>query len=213
MSLPELEWQIFYGRFAWAIVLAAMVAAAWPRSKRMPAAAIAFLLIGAVSLVMLPGEASYAYWLGLAVQWPSGLLVGLSLGRLYLSWKGAHEEPFMPSALAIPVALAGTVLYLDAVGLVALGIYYVGFGPVGAPLAALLLALASAAAAVLGRMRLPALALLLATTIFTVMRLPTGNLWDALLDPMLWAWSLVSLAAGGWRRWQHRRGPRANLST
>lgn len=216
MSLPELEWQILYGRFAWAIVLAAMVAAAWPRSKRMPAAATAFLVIGAVSLVMLPGEASFAYWLGLAVQWPSGLLVGLSVGRLYLSWKGEREQPFMPSALAIPVALAGVVLYLDAVGLVALGIYYVGFGPVGAPLAALLLALASAAAAVLGRMRLPALALLLATTIFTVMRLPTGNLWDALLDPMLWAWSLVSLvslAADGWRRWQHRRGPRANLST
>lgn len=208
MSLPELEWQILYGRLAWAMVLAAMLAAAWPRAKRMPAAAIAFLTAGAVSLAMLPGEASFAYWLGLALQWPSGLLVALSLGRLYLSWKGAREQAVMPPWLAVPVALAGTVLYLDAVGLVALGVYYVGFGPVGAPVAALALMLACAAAAVLGYSRRTALALLLATAIFTVLRLPTGNLWDALLDPLLWAWSLVSLISMGTLRAGDRRRQR-----
>lgn len=208
MSLPELEWQILYGRFAWAMVLAALLAAAWPRAKRMPAAAIAFLPVGAVLLAMLPGEASYAYWMGLALQWPSGLLVGLSLGRLYLSWKGSREQAVMPPWLAILVALAGTVLYLDAVGLVALGVYYVGFGPVGAPVAALVLMLACATAAVLGYSRRTALALLLATAIFTVLRLPTGNLWDALLDPVLWAWSLVSVISMGKLRAGDRRRQR-----
>ncbi|MEC4723138.1 hypothetical protein RY831_28675 [Noviherbaspirillum sp. CPCC 100848] len=212
MSLPELEWQILYGRFAWAMVLAALLVAlltaAWPRARRMPAAAIAFLLIGAVLLAMLPGAASFAYWLGLALQWPSGLLVGLSLGRLYLNWKGAREQAVMPPWLAIPIALAGSMLYLDAVGLVALGVYYVGFGPVGAPVAALVLMLACATAAALGYSRLPALALLLATAIFTVLRLPTGNLWDALLDPVLWTWSLVSLISMGKLRAGARRRER-----
>lgn len=206
MSLPELEWQILYGRFAWAIVLAALAAAAWPRSKRMAGAAIVFLMVGAALLALLPDEASPAYWLGLALQWPSGLLVGLSLCSLYRNWKGPREQPAMPACLAFPIALAGTVLYLDAIGLVALGIYYVGFGPIGAPLMALAMALACAAAAMLGRLRLPALALLLATTLFMLLRLPTGNLWDALLDPLLWAWSLASLAGAGWRRWRLRRG-------
>jgi hypothetical protein len=32
------------------------------------------------------------------------------------------------------------------------------------------------------------------------LRLPTGNLWDALLDPMLWIWAVLSLAIEAWRK-------------
>lgn len=219
MSLPELDWQIVYGRLAWAVVLvamlASMLAAAWPRSKRMPNAAMAMLIACVAVLAMLPGEASPAYWLGLAFHWPSGLLVGLCLARLCLIRDGRREQAALPVALAIPVALAGAVLYLDAIGLLSLGIYYLGFEPVAAPLSALALAVAGSAAVMLGRLRPQALALLLATMIFMLLRLPTGNLLDALLDPLLWGWSLLSLGGMAWRRLQRagmQAGGRAHIS-
>jgi len=223
MNLPELEWQIIYGRLAWAAVLvtilAALLSSAWPHSRRMPGAAMAMLGISVVVLSMLPGEASPAYWLGLAFHWPSGLLVGLCLGKLYLLRDGRREHNAMPVGLAVPVALAGAVLYLDAIGLLSLGVYYLGFEPVAAPLSALALALAGSAAVMLGRLRLQSFALLLAAVIYMLLRLPTGNLWDALLDPLLWTWSLVSLAGMARWRWQpagaglHKRGHISRVQT
>jgi hypothetical protein len=59
-----------------------------------------------------------------------------------------------------------------------------------------------------GRARPQYFAALGALTLFTLLRLPTGNLWDALLDPLLWIWSLASLAARGWRKWE--RNPATN---
>jgi hypothetical protein len=204
MSLPELEWQIIYGRAAWVIVLAALAIAGWPRSRQLSRSAIVLLFIGAVALNALPNEASLSYWLGLAFTWPSGLLVGLCLARLYFSWNGASDQAAMPAGLAAPIAIAGLALYLDAMGLLSQGFYYLGFEPIGAPLLTLFLAVACCIAAALGHARPPVLALLLALTIFALLRLPTGNLWDALLDPILWVWALVSLGSRCWR-WRTRR--------
>lgn len=200
MTLPQLDWQIIYGQAAWAIVLAALAVAVWPRSRQLSRGAIVILLIGAVALNAFPNEASLSYWLGLAFMWPSGLLVGLCLAKLYFAWNGAPDQAVMPVGLAAVIAVAGTVLYLDAVGLLSQGFYYLGFGPTGAPLLALLLAAACAVAAVLGHARAPALALLLALTVFALLRLPTGNLWDALLGPILLGWALVSLGRRCMRR-------------
>jgi hypothetical protein len=194
MSLPELTWQIVYGGLAWAVVLAALAAALWPGRWPLSRSKLAFLLAAAAALQALPGEASFAYWLGLAFQWPSGLLVGLCLVRLHLAWQGKPRDTAMPPALAMPIAVAGAALYLDAIGTISQGIYYAGFGPYGAPLAALLLAAVCSVAAIGGHARPQAFALLMAVVIFAVLRLPTGNLWDALLDPLLWGWALLSLA-------------------
>jgi hypothetical protein len=205
MTLPELEWQIIYGRIAWIVVFAALAVKAWSRSRPISHRTIGFLLIGAVSLNVLPNEASLAYWLGLAFLWPSGLLVGLCLIKLHLAWKGEAKQRVLPARLAIIIVLAGTVLYLDAIGLLSLGIYYLGFGPVGAPLLALSLAVACSVAAIFFRQaRSLALAVLLATMMFTLLRLPTGSLWDALLDPMLYGWAVISLFNRYRRRRQHR---------
>ena len=38
MSLPDLAWQIAYGRVAWGIVVAAMLVALWPSARRLPRA-------------------------------------------------------------------------------------------------------------------------------------------------------------------------------
>lgn len=194
MHLPELGLQLFYGRLAWGVVLATLIVALWPRRYALSRGNTACILIGAIALQALAGEASPAYWLGLAWQWPSGLLLTLCLTKLYF---GARADVMAP-ALALPVAAAGAVLYIDAIGLSAVGFYYWGFGPYAAPVAALLLAVASALALVRGYRRPQAFAVLLALLGFALLRLPTGNIWDALLDPLLWGWALVSLARQRW---------------
>ena len=42
--------------------------------------------------------------------------------------------------------------------------------------------------------------LLGALLLYTLLRLPTGNLWDAVLDPLLWGWAVVALVRHGLRR-------------
>ena len=189
MNLPDLTLQLIYGRVGWGIVLAALIFALWPRRFALTGRVVAIVTLGMVAL------------LGLALQLPSGLLVGLCLSKLYLSTAGAAPiHSLMSPRLALSIALAGTVLYLDAMGLISIGLYYWGFGPKAAPLLAMLLTVASAVAIARGKMQPQASALLVAMLGYTILRLPTGNIWDALLDPLLWGWALVALARRGWRR-------------
>ncbi|MES2324021.1 MAG: hypothetical protein V4633_17320 [Pseudomonadota bacterium] len=198
MNLPELAWQFAYGRVSWAIVLAALVIGLWPRTRALPRSWLAGLLAGMIVLMCLPGAASPAHWIALGVQYPSGLLSGLCLAKLLTAWQGSARQRMMTPGLAALLAMAGTALYLDAMGLLTAGFYYWGFSPVAAPLAALVLAVMAAAAAARGRWPAHALALALAMLLYGGLRLPTGNLWDALLDPLLWIWALLALARHWW---------------
>ncbi len=201
MVLPELSWQFLYGRLAWALVLAAIVASAWPGAWRMPRRVLAAIVAAGVVLVALPGEASSAWHLGLAFQYPSGLLLGLCVAGLLRRWHGhAASGPLLPVRAAAFIAVIGAVLYLDAFGLLSRGYYYAGFGPNAAPLAAVLLAAACAFAIARGSAREQGAALLGACALFTLARLPSGNLWDAVLDPLLWAWALATLLVAAVRR-------------
>lgn len=197
MDLPSLDWQFFYGRLAWTIVAASAVAALLPAAWRRNPAAICALLLSSAVLMALPQGASPAYWLILAFQWPSGVLLGCCLLALSKAWPGMRPVTPMPTRLAAVIGLAGTVLYLDAVGLLSLELYSWGFGPYLAPLLALTGGAACALAAVLGRARAHALVALGAVALFSLLRLPTGNLWDALLDPLLWGWAVGSLGIKG----------------
>ncbi|HEY1044633.1 MAG TPA: hypothetical protein VGE60_12295 [Telluria sp.] len=201
MHLPELEWQLLYGRLAWAVVLAAVVAALLPAAwrSRTPAAG---LLAVCAALIALPQEYSPAYWLVLAFQAPSAVLAGCCLLSLM---PGKPGNAALPHALAVPVALTGAALYLDALGWLSLGLYYAGFGPYGAPVVAVAAAFASVFMIVRGRARAHALVVLGAVALYSIWRLPTGNLWDALIDPLLWGWAVVSLAAHGMRSVRQRR--------
>lgn len=200
MRLPDLTLQLIYGRVGWGIVLATLIFALWPRRFALTGRVLAIVTLGMVALQALPGPASPSYWLGLAMQLPSGLLVGLCLSKIYFSMAGTPIRSVMSPRLATFLALAGTVLYLDAMGLISMGIYYWGFGPKAAPLLAMLMTVASAVAIARGKVQPQASALLVAMFGFTILRLPTGNIWDALLDPLLWGWALVALARRGWRR-------------
>jgi hypothetical protein len=196
VSLPELEWQFVYARLAWAVVLAAMVASLLPLAWRRSGALMGGLFLAMAVWAALPGELSVAYWLVLAFQWPSALLAALCVLRLM---PPAPVSASLPLQLAAPLAAAGTVLYLDTIGWLSLGLYAAGFGPIAPPLMALAAMAACSACIVAGFQRARALALLVSLALFSIFRLPTGNLWDALLDPLLWAWAVVSLGVFGWR--------------
>lgn len=204
MQLPDFALQIAYGRLGWAIVAAAVASAAvgalWRGARPPSRAVLAATLAGAAGLMLLPGELSPAWWLGLAFQYPSGLLVGCCLLRLFERWHGLRRSNVMPQALAGTLAVTGALLYLDAVGFLARGFYYAGFGPSAMPLLAAAGAVACLAAIVRGHGRGPASSLLGAIALFSLLRLPSGNLWDALLDPLLWSWAVVTLVLGALRR-------------
>lgn len=204
MILPELEWQIVYGRIAWVIVLSASATALWPGVRPLSRGIVLLLLLGLSALIALPGEASVAYWLSLAFQWPSGTLVWLCLVKLYFAFQKETDKPVMTPGLAALIALTGAVLYIEVAGWISLGLYYEGFDRYGAPVLALGLALACLLAVARGWNQAQAIALMFGIGVFVIMRLPTGNFWDALLDPLLWAWAVASLVAEFRRRSAHR---------
>ena len=222
MSLPDLALQIVYGRLAWALVAAAIVLALLPalapalfssflsRLAANPARAGArratLVVAGASVLLMaLPGAASPAYWIALVCQYPSGLLVGCALVSLHARWRGRPANFVMPAGFALPLAAAGLLLYLEAFGVLALGLYSGGFGPAAAPLLACAIAIACAVAIARGLAAGTAAALLAAVLLFSLLRLPSGNLWDALLDPLLWSWALGSAVVAVRRQRAARR--------
>jgi hypothetical protein len=197
MTLPDLAWQGVYGHVAWALVLVAMLLAVVPGLARRRWNAV---VAGTVVLAALPAEWSPAYWLTLAFQYPSGLLAGCALVSLQARRQGRAPRFMLPLAVALPLVLAGVILYLDTFGVLALGLYYGGFGAVGAPLLGCAALAACAFAIWRGHAVQPALALAIGLLLYALLRLPTGNLWDALVDPLLWAWALVSAIAGGVRQ-------------
>ena len=214
MSLPDLAFQIVYGRLAWGIVLLSLLLAlpaalpfSWRPGRRTLAGAGAAIAL----LMCLPGSLSPAYGLGLAFQYPSGLLVGCCLLGLHARWRKEPVPVLMPVSLAAPLAIAGTALYLDAMGLLAQGYYYAAFGAVGAPLLALLGVAGCALAIARGQGRGRTAVLLGALLLYTLLRLPTGNLWDAVLDPLLWAWAVMALVRHGVRRLARRRARRGEV--
>ena len=210
MTLPDLALQIIYGRLAWAGVLAALVVSLLPLALQRSRRVVAGLLAASTVAALLPGQASPAYWLALAFHWPSGLLLACSLLHLLQSLQPGTGKIMHPRFAAL-IAVVGLVLYVDSMGLTSMGLYYVGFGPVGAPLAALIVAALSVQAIVRGQFRPQAAAVLASVVLFSVFRLPSGNLWDALLDPLLWGWALVSLGVLGWRSRRTRRSAAANI--
>jgi hypothetical protein len=210
MSLPELELQIIYARIAWGLVAASMLLSVLPAvlPKIFPQLArrTKAIVMGTVALMMvLPGEASPAHWLTLVFQYPSGLLTGYSLVALLARWR---ERPVifpLHPAFALLLTVIGVVLYLDAFGVIAIGLYYHGFDSGAAAVLTVAAAVAGAAAVYFRYAGTAGAALLTSVLLFSLLRLPSGNLWDALLDPLLWAWAVGSVILAGVRRYQVRK--------
>jgi hypothetical protein len=149
--------------------------------------------LGLVFLVMLwtlvPGSASSAYWLGLAFQTPS-----LTSNVICLAWVlnrvRSEQAPVLSMARSQAQAIKiltmfgvvlGWVLLLDTLAWLPVSVYAWGFSSVAfgavAVLASLLWLMMRSVGSVL---------LFIVLTLFALSRLPTGNVWDAVLDPWLW---------------------------
>lgn len=211
MSLPDLALQIIYARIAWGLIAAAMLLSVLPTLlprifPRLAQRSKAIVAITIAIMMALPGAGSPAYWLTLIFQYPSGLLAGYSLVALCARWTERPVDFLLHPAFALVLTLVGSVLYLDAFGVLALGLYYRGFDSDAAALLAIAAAVAGAAAVLMRWAVSGGVALLAAVLLFSLLRLPTGNLWDALLDPLLWAWALGSVVVAARRYYYSRSG-------
>ncbi len=198
-STPDLALQTTAMHVGWALVAGALMA-------YVLRAFTASLRIGGATLVILaclmPGEWSPSWWLGLAFQTPSLTLQGIGLLYLLRMWRLKGVPPAetvssaayarWPNGLLLLASAIGWVFALDTFAAFGLHLYAIGFTPY-AVLAGLLLAcllrlwsMRSGDAPDMQRYRDLALIVLCAMAVHLLTRLPTGNAWDALMDPWLW---------------------------
>lgn len=193
--LPTLEAMQLWRSLGWSLVLAWLGASAvgrwWPGRAfgwQRPWAAALLLALW----VWAPGGYSPAYWLALVFQAPSGVTALLCLGLLVQRRVGTRPAVVGVNradlALAGLALLLGWALLLDSFALLPVQLYAWGFSPLAAGLVAGLALLPWVLAghrgggAVNWRLAVVPLALLG----LVVWRLPSGNAWDAVLDPCLW---------------------------
>lgn len=205
-ALPVLGVMQVWLHLGWALVLTGAAAGvlAWLPVPRW----LARVVPAALGLwALLPGPWSAAYWLGLAFQAPSGVL---ALACAWWGWRAlgcAGAAGVLPprartlpwEAGLVPAGLLlGWALLLDTFAQWPVALYPLGFET-------------EALAAVLGLALLPlwqpgaagrvtAWLVPLALAVYVALRLPTGNVFDAVLDPWLWL-ALHGMAL----RWVYRR--------
>ena len=201
--LPDADLRLACVRGLWALLLATLgYRLASARSQRWRAN-----LAGGLALACLvPGPLSPVYWLEMAFAAPSWSSALLCAWWLFLSkpaqtayrnsWDGQR-----PARLPLTWALAGMalgwVLALDTFAALPLGasMYAWGFGPLCSALLLLL-----TAGLWLGTSGPVTAVPLLAVGVFILTRLPSGNVWDALIDPWLWLYFHACTAGHLWRR-------------
>ena len=152
-----------------------------------------------VAWALWPGPASPVYWLGLAFQIPS--LMGTLIAGVWFFSNLRHPADLLsastvvaPTSLKILIGLGvvlGWVLLLDTLAWWPVSVYAWGFSPAVLVAVAVLTALVWGLWGGTGQSGAPVdwrsfAVVLVVLILFIVTRLPTGNLWDALLDPWLW---------------------------
>ncbi len=188
--LPELLAQLWGMRLAWALVLGSL-------SFILLSRVCVKLRGGAAAVVamwcLVPGPASPSYWLGLAFQSPSLMSVVLCL---VWAASGLNDEPLagfdwrekrpyswllVASGILLGWILLGDTLAWWPISIYALGFSTFAFACVcGAAFS--LWCIASPKPEIQTFIACLTIVLLL----YVLTRLPSGNLWDALLDPWLW---------------------------
>lgn len=132
---------------------------------------------------------SPVYWLGLAFQMPSLTSIALCTIGLVRFWRGlplhASKTYLVPAVMA---TVLGWVLLLDSFAIFPMSIYVWGFESTAVPVLAALLLLPWLGQA-MGEpphSHLGAGLVIGVLAVFVTLRMPTGNLWDSVIDPLLW---------------------------
>ena len=180
----------------WAVVL---VFAMLYFTKSLSKPRAKWIAVGIAAWAFAPGPWSPTYWLGLAFQLPSLMTVGLCAMVLVSHRQGITRRSFAPatSTLQWLGILLGWLLLLDTFVILPFSLYRWGYSPA-------ILAVFSVMAAglwVWGKASGCALGLIV-LALFVITRLPSGNVFDAVVDPWLW-FALHVVALKNWRT--HRR--------
>ena len=185
---------------AWGIVAAWAVAECTKKFRRpVRLALVALTLVAA----WWPGSWSLPYGLGMAFQLPSWTALLLCLMGLYRNlWAGELSGPMVAAISADPDAAAqrpagpdwfvyaglllGLVLLLDTFILLPFALYRWGFSLFALVLVLLVVVGVWAMSNPGSKARDRSGLLLLVLALYIVTRLPSGNVFDALIDPWLW---------------------------
>lgn len=197
--LPQPFVARLYTALAWGLLLACVVSWLLRRREVRDQRLLQGLPLVFLLWCLWPGEWSPTFWLRLAFRAPS-LTVGLLCAWVLLSHyrpQSIRSVPFDElRAWALAPVLLGWLLLLDTFAFWPESLYSWGFAPLA--LGALLL-LGLLPWLLWGAWALSGL-VLSALLLYVLLRLPTGNVWDVLIDPWLW----VALQLDWLRRKLHR---------
>ena len=189
--LPSLLWQQWWLRAGWAVVLAWCAVGLASRFTQRRSVKIVLATSAAV-WAGWPGSGGAAYWLGLAFQAPSVATVLLCAVLTVRKLAGNVDLGLGPSgwsgyvlAWAVCGVAFGWALLLDTLGVFPGSVFNWGFGA-AAPAIIISVALLIRSFQKAAYSMKEVCTLALGAFLFLVLRLPTGNGFDAILDPALW---------------------------
>ena len=207
--LPQPGYLAVLRHAGWALVLAALLSAGAQLFNTRRVRDAGGLLAWTMALwACVPGPWGLSYWLGLAFQTPSLVAMALSLHYLWQrlaqrKWphtvqasslaSTAQRSPWLYRYAVLGVVL-GWLLLLDTFAYLPVSLYAWGFSPLAYALG-LLLALVPWVLGVRWSQTAPSPALLFVLAVFGFTRWPTGNVWDAVLDPWLFVGLHIYLVA------------------
>lgn len=205
--LPTAHSLVWVRHALWSLVLAALgllVVARWARGPALLRRLPWVLALWA----WVPGVWGVSYWLGLSFQIPSltsaflALAVVLGGGPRQGAWLRARApERWNWTVLWALVALAlGAALMLDTFAVFPFSLYSWGFSPTALALAWACALLPWVVSGQLAWRQAGVWPLCAALVVFTLTHWPTGNVWDAVLDPWLWLMSMGWALRMRWRR-------------
>lgn len=195
--LPQAVFLPLWVKLSWALVASAVVLRLTYACKPTlwPAAVVAVVML-------LPRTDVLSGYLALAFQTPSLVLVAWALW----CWADVLQLRGPMVTTPLPVALLGVLLGWALV-LDTLNYWPTFFNPqlyaLGFEAAGLWCVLATAAAVLLWTEvpRRWVLSVVVVLAVYVMLRLPTGNVWDTVLDPFVWLALHVQL----WRTWRASR--------
>jgi hypothetical protein len=164
---------------------------------------------------LVPGPWSPVYWLGLAFQAPSLMSVVLCLFWGAGQLRPGMAEPLDPAQrrvfwwLSTAGIALGWLLLLDTFAVLPFSLYATGFSPAAVGLTGVVACLPWVMLGAQHPARAVSLRLGTVLLLYVLLRLPSGNLWDALLDPLLWLLLQLGWLWHGLRRLSARAATRA----